>query len=103
MGDCGAGGVKVDPSVKLDGNILASTPDSAMGLPVATLVAIFATHEPAELDRAMDRMFGGKGLYDDQLLSSLITISNSFAHALERLRQRRGLRPIKLRCMTCKA
>lgn len=94
MADSVASGVRLE-------SILTAQPDGTFVLPAPALVALFATREPAELDRLMDRMFGSER--DDVLLSSLVTLSNSLAHALERMRRRRGLRAIKLRCTTCKA
>jgi hypothetical protein len=69
------------------------------GLPAELVVAVFATHEPTDLDKLMDRAFGAA--YDDVMLQTLVTLSNGFAHTLERFRRRRGSHPIKLRCTTC--
>ena len=72
---------------------------SSFGLPTDVVAALFATKDPQDLDRIMDRTFSGRT--DDTLLTSLVNLAHSFAHALERFRRRRGLRPLKLRCTQC--
>lgn len=85
---------------------MSSTPDDIVTtaaelvqMPVSVVAALFATHEPEEIDRLMTRSFGDN--YDDLLLQSMVTLANSFSHALERHRRKRGLKPLKLRCMSC--
>lgn len=75
---------------------IAKTAAELTHLPVEMVAMIFATHEPAELNALMDRAFGAS--YDDTIMQTLVTLANSFAHALERHRRRRGLHPLKLRC-----
>lgn len=82
-----------------DGDVALSLAAQISSLPVSVVLAIFATHETNELDRILDRQFGGA--HDDLLMQSMVTLTNGFAHALERHRRRRGLKPIKLRCTTC--
>ncbi len=78
----------------------SAAPFGSLGnIPVESVVAIYAARDPQELDRIMDRTFSGRT--DDTLLTSLVTLAHSFAHALERYRRRRGLRPMKLRCTQC--
>lgn len=79
----------------------AGTPLSHEQLMQVLLSSLFVTYEPDQLDRIMDRTFGGR--VDDQLLVTIVTLSNSLSHALERLRRRRGMPAIKLRCTTCSA
>lgn len=82
------------------GTSTSPPPVSSLGsLPVEVIAAIYAAREPQDLDRIMDRTFCGRT--DDTLLTSLVNLAHSFAHALERYRRRRGLRPLKLRCTQC--
>ena len=78
---------------------LVETAANIAGLPTELVSLLFATHEPAELDRLMTRSFGD--CHDDLVLQSLVTLTNSFAHTLERYRRRRKLSPITLRCIEC--
>ena len=83
----------------IDDESLVETAAKIAGVPIEIVTLLFATHEPQELNNLMDRAFGDA--YDDLLLQSMVTLTNGFAHALERHRRRRGLPPLKLRCMSC--
>lgn len=89
----------MDRSPTVSDDVLQTKAAELMGFPVEVIASLFATHEPAELARLMDRSFGPE--YDDIALKSLVTLANSFAHALENHRRRRRLKPIKLRCTEC--
>lgn len=78
---------------------LVKTAAETFQMPVTVIAALFSEKDPKELDVLMERAFSD--CHDDVLLSSLVTLSNSFAHNLERVRRKRGRPPIKLRCMTC--
>lgn len=69
-------------------------------MPTEALVLLLATHEPAELEAVMVRTFGASQI-SDQLLTTLVTLSNSLSHSLERVRRLRGFPEIKLRCTAC--
>ena len=82
-----------------DRETLVEAASQIAGMPTEMVALLFSTHEPAELDRLMDRAFGGA--YDDIILQTLVTLTNGFAHTLERFRRRQGRSPIKLRCVQC--
>lgn len=63
------------------------------------LVSMLFVSEPKQLDQFMLRAFGDE--FSDQVLSTIVNLANSLSHSLERLRRRRKLPPIKLRCTEC--